>query len=211
MTPLFASITILLFLLLHDASSINITISDPRGNKKSHDVEWLTYRRYHNAAAKGIYRRLHPKDITWQGSHIEGIAFHATTNYYFDDHWSIAGKLVYALPNEASHSIHQHILNMDELNGTIAMFDRADDNDNTDGLPIFNQILMAEHLNCTAAIIADRPNQHLKRTALDAAMEGYHEHHEFWWQKVKIPAVIIGHEDAERLRRRYELLCCSCP
>ena len=70
---------ILLLFLVKTSTSLNVTLSDLR---QKEDLK---------------HTRLHRKDITFQGSHIEGIALHKTETNEDAEHWQVDGSLIYSI------------------------------------------------------------------------------------------------------------------
>jgi len=99
---------LLLIILLHlvkASTSLNVTLSDLR---QKEDLK---------------HTRLHRKDITFQGSHIESIALHKTQTHEDAEHWQVDGRLIYSIPNTNPNLL----INSDEISGTVVLFDYSED------------------------------------------------------------------------------------
>mmetsp|Transcript_9530 Transcript_9530/g.20657 ORF Transcript_9530/g.20657 Transcript_9530/m.20657 type:complete len:207 (-) Transcript_9530:2843-3463(-) len=129
--------------------------------------------------------RFHTKDISFEGSHIQGVALHAT-DVDDDIHWSVAAPLAYALPNQGNVD---GLLNEAALYEKIALFDRGEN------LSISEQIYSAQHAGAVAAVVVDFPDNHEKHTALLAAVKSDLD----LWISLTIPSVIIGFKHGKRL------------
>eukprot|EP00581_Thalassiosira_minuscula_P000974 CAMPEP_0183747578 /NCGR_PEP_ID=MMETSP0737-20130205/67336_1 /TAXON_ID=385413 /ORGANISM="Thalassiosira miniscula, Strain CCMP1093" /LENGTH=183 /DNA_ID=CAMNT_0025983291 /DNA_START=507 /DNA_END=1058 /DNA_ORIENTATION=- len=152
-----------------------VTIADLRNSKRRHSR-----------------RRFHTKDISFGGSHIQGVALHASTtdpDDDVDDHWSVTAPLVYALPNCGSKN---GLMNHADAFEKIVLFDRGED------IPILMQIHTAQHAGAVAAIIVDYQEKHEKNTALHAAVKA----ELLLWQSLTIPSVVVNYDQGERLKSR---------
>ena len=132
------------------------------------------------------HRRFHLKDISWHGSHIQGVALHRTN---YDDHWTVTAPLVYALPNSGCL---RGLMNEQDVGGNIVLFDRGEDVNMTE------QMFSAQHVGAAGVIIVDYPDAIGKQTALQVALRADHE----LWNRLTIPAVIVNFERGERLKSR---------
>jgi len=158
-----------LLLLLHKtADGVVVTIKDVANN---------------NDPPVG-HRRFHLKDISWHGSHIQGIALHRTN---YDDHWTITAPLVYALPNSGCP---RGLVNEQDVGGNIVLFDRGED------VQMTEQMYSAQHVGAACVVIVDYPDANGKHTALQVALRADHE----LWKRLTIPAVIVDFERGERLK-----------
>ena len=158
----------ILLLLLKTASGVVVTIKDV-ANKHDPPVG---------------HRRFHLKDISWHGSHIQGVALHRTN---YDDHWTITAPLVYALPNSGCP---RGLMNEQDVGGNIVLFDRGEDAKMTE------QMYSAQHVGAIGVVIVDYPDAIGKQTALQVALRADHE----LWKRLTIPAVIVDFERGERLK-----------
>ena len=160
----------LLLLLLKTANGVVVTIQDA-ANSKDPPVG---------------HRRFHLKDISWHGSHIQGVALHRTN---YDDHWTMTAPLVYALPNSGCL---RGLMNEQDVGGNIVLFDRGED------VTMPEQMYSAQHVGAAAVVIVDYPNANGKQTALQVALRADHE----LWKRLTIPAVIVDFDRGERLKSR---------
>ena len=128
----------------------------------------------------------------FQGSHVQGIALHAT-DVDDDYHWSITAPLIYAMPNGGST---YGLLNIDQVRDCIVVFNREED------VSISEQMNAAQHAGASAVIIFDYPNAHETKTALQAALGADLE----LWHSLTIPSVVISHMHSERLKTSMELV-----
>ena len=164
---------LIILLLLVKVGSVNVTISD------LHQKEDLKH------------TRLHRKDITVDGSHIEGIALHHT--HEEAEHWQVGGPLIYSIPNTP----HVFLINSDEIPGAVVLFDYVEDvNDD-----ITHTFCELQHHNATAAIIVDTSKEEKKKTALHIVRQADEER----WEVCNLSnfhAVVVSFEDGKRLKTR---------
>jgi len=190
--------TLLLLFLLKASTSLNVTLSDLR---QKEDLK---------------HTRLHRKDITFQGSHIEGIALHKTQTHEDAEHWQVDGSLILAIPNTNPGLL----INSDEISGAVVLFDYAENDQNTDkedltqlqhhhakadGGDITHTFCELKHHNATAAIIVDTSNQDKKQTALNIIRQADEDR----WKLCnlsKFHAIVVSFEDGKRLRESLNLV-----
>lgn len=168
--------------ILHFVSSGTVTIADLQ-----------------NPSGDNVYSRFHIKDITLDGSHIQGVALHVTNSPDDNgnlDHWSVTAPLVYALPNKGSMG---GLINEHEAHDRIVLIDRGEI------ISIAHQIHIAQHAGAVAVIIVDFPNTNEKNTALHAVIRASTDHAEIW-ESLTLPSVIVSHRHYERLKRGMDLV-----
>lgn len=172
---------ILNLLLINAASELIVTITDLQTP-------------IHDTATKH-HSKFYARDISFEGSHIEGVAFNTfIPSHQHGDPWSIAAPLVYALPNQGSAD---GLMNDALVAGTIVLFDRDE------GLSMCEQVHVAQHAGAIAAIIVDSPGGlHEQHTALRAAVAADVN----VWRSLSIPAVIVRFERGERLKSSMALI-----
>ena len=170
---------LIILLLLVKVGSVNVTISDLR---QKEDLK---------------HTRLHRKDITFQGSHVEGIAIHKTEVHEDAEHWQVDGRLIYSIPNTPQGLL----INSDEITGAVVLFDYAEDV-NGDITYTFCEL---KHHNAKAAIIVDTSKEETKKTALEIIRRADEDR----WNLCNLSrfhAVAISFEDGKRLRESLNLI-----
>ena len=164
---------LLLLFLVKASTSLNVTISDLR---QKEDLK---------------HTRLHRKDITFQGSHIESIALHKTQTHEEAEHWQVEGRLILAIPNRPRNLL----INSDEISGAVVLFDYAEDSDVT-----YTFCELKNH-NAAAAIIVDTSKEEKKKTALHIVRQANEER----WELCNLSnfhSVVVTFEDGKRLKDR---------
>ena len=179
-------------LLLSNANTISVTITDLQDNNDAATHPSLYP---HFTSLFGF----HTKDISFEGSHIQGVALHAST-YPDDDEdgpWSVTAPLVYALPNQGSVN---GLMNEAEVYEKIVLFDRSENEADEAIVSLSEQVYTAQHAGAVAVIIVDFPAcaYHEKHTALQAAIKSDLE----VWKSLTIPSVVVRFERGERLKSR---------